>query len=85
VNVDRNVAGKDVAGKDVAGKNVADKDELPLSLDPEEQHRQLIEQFYKDSVLRYGIDSEQARLLLQTLRSADTAGPLKPKERSQDR
>jgi len=44
-------------------------DTTTLSFTPAEQdlHRQLIEQFYKTSVERYGADSEQARIFAQHL------------------
>jgi hypothetical protein len=35
----------------------------------EELNRRLIEEFYKDSVARYGSDSEQARVLSRLLMS----------------
>jgi hypothetical protein len=40
-----------------------------------ELHWQLLEQFYEDSVGRYGIDSEQVRELSRLLSPADSAGP----------
>ena len=44
-------------------------DTTALSPSPEEQdiHRQLIEQFYNNSIERYGLDSEQTRLFAQHL------------------
>jgi hypothetical protein len=49
--------------------------ELFLTPGEAELHRQLLEQFYKDSAGRYGIDSEQARGLSRLLVPADSAGP----------
>jgi hypothetical protein len=43
------------------------KDELSLTPVEDELHRELIEQFYERSVHRYGIDSEQTRMLSQLL------------------
>ena len=44
-------------------------DTTALSPSPAEQdlHRQLIEQFYNNSIERYGLDSEQTRLFAQHL------------------
>jgi hypothetical protein len=39
-----------------------------------EQYRQLLEQFYEDSVSRYGLEHEQVRLLSRLLTRADSAG-----------
>jgi hypothetical protein len=39
-----------------------------------EQYRRLLEQFYEDSVSRYGLDHEQVRLLSRLLSRADSAG-----------
>jgi hypothetical protein len=40
--------------------NAPNQDFIPVD---EELSRQLIEQFYEDSIGRYGIDSEQVRML----------------------
>ena len=37
-------------------------------------HRQLIEQFYKNSIDRYGVDSEQSRIFAQQLSAYSGAG-----------
>ena len=40
---------------------------LPSSPGEQDLHRQLIEQFYNNSIERYGIDSEQTRIFAQHL------------------
>jgi hypothetical protein len=47
------------------------KEEMPLLPNEKELRQQLIEQFYERSVVRYGIDSEQA-CMLSGLLSTDT-------------
>jgi len=49
--------------------NASPKDTTALPYSPAEQdvHRQLIEQFYKNSIERYGIDSDQTRIIAQHL------------------
>jgi hypothetical protein len=44
-------------------KDAQSNDDLSFALGKEQLHRLLIEQFYEDSVDRYGTDSEQARML----------------------
>ena len=51
-------------------KDAQCKDELYLAPNESELHRELIEQFYKGSVDRYGIESAQVRMLSRLL-SAD--------------
>ena len=50
-------------------KNASGYGEPCLGSDQDELKRALITQFYDDSVLRYGPDSEQARALLKFLGS----------------
>jgi hypothetical protein len=47
------------------------KDDRALRMGKEESTRLLIEEFYKDSVGRYGAESEQARTLSQILTASD--------------
>ena len=52
------------------------KSENKESSAPAEQdlHRQLIEQFYRTSIERYGVDSEQTQLFAQHLSAYQGAG-----------
>jgi hypothetical protein len=50
-----------------ANGNAPDQKNLGFTPGKEELHRLLIEQFYEDSVRRYGADSEQARILSRLL------------------
>jgi hypothetical protein len=54
---------------------VIDDLEGQAAFDPRkaEQYRQLLEQFWEDSVSRYGLDNEQVRFLSQLLTKADSA------------
>ena len=52
-------------------RNAPSKDDLSFTPGEKELCRQLFEQLYANSVDRYGVDSEQARMLSQLL-SADT-------------
>jgi hypothetical protein len=49
----------------------------PAAFDPgkAELYRKLLEQFYEDSVSRYGTDHEQVRMLSRLLTPDDSAGP----------
>ena len=58
-------------------RNAPDQDELSLILDKQQLNRLLIEQFYEDSVGRYGTGSEQARTFSRSLSPLDSDGPNK--------
>lgn len=47
--------------------NVPAEHDLSLASNESELYQQLIEQFYEDSVARYGVDSVQARMLSSRL------------------
>lgn len=47
--------------------HLPDTTAAPFSPRELDLHRQLIEQFYKNSIERYGIDSEQTRIFAQHL------------------
>jgi hypothetical protein len=63
--------------KTVGATNVKRPDERSLNPGQERLNRQLIQQFYEDSVQRYGSDSEQAEMLSKLLSPADPGGPEK--------
>ena len=46
---------------------ISDKTKLPSTAAEQDLHRQLFEQFHKDSIERYGIDSEQTQTFAQHL------------------
>jgi hypothetical protein len=48
------------------------EDDRSLRLANEDLNQSLIEQFYEDSVARYGLDSEQARAFLRLLSPVDS-------------
>ena len=51
-------------------------DRFPKSTE-EELNRWLIEEFYKNAVARYGLDSEQSRALSRFLSPVDSEAPKK--------
>jgi hypothetical protein len=53
------------------------QDERSLKPREKELNRFLIEEFYNDSVARYGTDSEQARALSRVLRASNVQPPEK--------
>ena len=53
------------------------QDDRSLRPAKEELNRLLIEQFYQDSVARYGPDSEQTRALSRLLSPVDSKAPKK--------
>ena len=54
-------------------QNAARKEDGVPGSNKEELNRLLIEEFYKDSVCRYGTDSEQARTLSRLLGKDDAS------------
>jgi hypothetical protein len=56
---------------------VTDVSRGPAAFDPSkaELYRKLLEQFYEDSVGRYGLDHEQVRMLSRLLSKDGSAGP----------
>jgi hypothetical protein len=56
-------------------QNAARKEDRVPGSNKEELNRLLIEEFYKDSVSRYGTDSEQARMLSRLLGARDSHMP----------
>ena len=56
----------------IADQNALGKDGTPLTANHEQLNRQLIEQFYEDSLDRYGSSSEQARMFSVLLAEFDS-------------
>jgi len=59
---------------DTSGPGHGDRYPKPTE---EELNRSLIEEFYKDSIARYGPDSEQTRALSRLLSPVDSKAPKK--------
>jgi hypothetical protein len=59
---------------DTSGPDQDDRSRNPTE---EDLNRLLLEEFYEDSVARYGPDSAQARLLLRLLHPGDFPAPKK--------
>jgi hypothetical protein len=64
--------------------NTPGTDDRSVRSGNEELNRLLIKELYEDSVVRYGVDSEQARTLARLLRPKDCRGPEKSVPRLQD-
>jgi hypothetical protein len=56
----------------VIDENAPSKNEVSLTASREQLDRQLIEQFYEDSLERYGSSSEQARMFSVLLAEFDS-------------